>query len=135
MYKKVLKVLGGLVLVVAVLLLVVIKYSSAEIRFECAGESMIRDRPATVVPRTVFIKLARYRWWVRLWSDSYGAMWLEVPNSTVRFFSRIEKMGDQLVIGDDEAQNQAGFSLLSHALDVNLDPTMFNGLCHPISRE
>ncbi len=72
MIKATLSILGVLV----VTLFIVINYSADESNYEYNG---IWSDSMTSIPPVVFLKIAKYRWWVGLWSDSDGAIWIEIP--------------------------------------------------------
>lgn len=132
--KKALKVGGSIVLVVAALLFVAIKFSAAETRYECSGTFQISGS-GTEQAGSLFLKLARYRFWTAMWTDSYGDAWVEVPNQTVDYYGHIGKAGDQLQLWDDSAkqQLQGNFSLLSNSLGVDVGGYgLFQGKCKPI---
>jgi len=78
--RRTLTILGVAVLAVVLVFVFVVNFSAAESRFECAG-GFTNDKSKRAV--TAFIKLHEYRWWVGLWSDSQGALWLEIPNETI----------------------------------------------------
>jgi hypothetical protein len=127
--------LAALFLSGLIVLWVVSEYSSIEYRYECSGEISDADSQ----PLTVFIKLAEYRWWVGLWSDSYGSMWIEVPATTLHWVEHIRKVGDQLqlykieYVRGGEKVMQGHFSTLSKHLSVKIPAVgFFDGTCRPI---
>lgn len=123
---RVAKYLGALGVVAIVLLTVVFKFSSAESRFECPGK---RSAGQAEKPATVYIRLAKYRWWVGLWSDSDAALWLEIPNQTVDYFGHVKEVGDQLQIYGSKNDIKGNFSTLSKALALSTPNGFFDGVC------
>ena len=82
---------------------------------------------------TIYMKLDEYRWWVGLWGDSDGCVWLEVPNSFVAFFDRIDESGEHLHIYNNQ-KKQGYFSTLSKALAITTPDWSFNGTCKKIEK-
>jgi len=126
---KVAKYLGTLGVVAIALLTVILKFSSAESRSECPGKLSAGQASK---PATVFIRLAKYRWWVRLWSDSDAALWLEIPNQTVDYFGHVKEVGDQLQIYGSKNDIKGNFSTLSKALALSTLNGFFDGVCKKI---
>ena len=82
--------MGGIVGAGVLLFLFVVNFSTVESRYECAGElSTAKVKRAA----TAYLRLQEYRWWVGLWSDSDAALWVEVPNETVEYFSYLVRVG------------------------------------------
>ncbi|MDP3769874.1 MAG: hypothetical protein Q8R40_02980 [bacterium] len=93
--KKSLKYIGLIVAGLVILFFFVANFSAAELSFQCSGETTLNN---TTRPMTVYMKLAEYRPWVGLWSDSDGSINLEIPNEWVEYYGDIEEVGDQLQI-------------------------------------
>jgi hypothetical protein len=127
--RRTLTIVGVAALAVVLLFGFVVKFSAAESRFECAG-SFANDKTKRTVP--AFIKLHEYRWWVGLWSDSQGALWLEIPNETVEYFGDVTRTGDQLQIRE-KGKLVGGFSTLSKTLALNLSRGFYDGNCKRIT--
>jgi hypothetical protein len=72
---RTIKYLGASVMMALLLIAFVANYSSAESGFECSGKLSSKEGS---LPTTLYIKLEEYRWWVGLWSDSDGALRLEI---------------------------------------------------------
>jgi hypothetical protein len=110
--------------------LIAANFSSSENRFECSGKVTI-DRAEA--PKTAYLKLQRYRWWVALWSDSQGSAWLEIPNTAVYYFGFVTEAGDQLLFWDSTggpSNYRGAYSPLSGALSVRLrESEAFSGSC------
>lgn len=124
------KYVGAVATVVVALFIVVIGFSAAQSRYECEGTFVA---PGANSSGTVFVKLEQYRWWVGLWSNSSGSLWLEVPNQTVEYFGRISRAGDQLQIYASNDQLAGQFSTLSKAFAITLSSGVsFGGTCKAI---
>ena len=130
---KVLKVLGGLLVVAIALFLFVANFSAVESRYECAGTL---SSSGAEQPSTIFLKLETYRPWVGLWSDSSGSAWVELPSQTVSYFGHITEAGDQLQLWGPSNKLAGNFSTLSKALTVDLGAFgMFGGTCQGIGAD
>ena len=112
---------------------VIFVYSYAvETHFQCPGEISSNGNSQQA---TTYIKMEKYRWWVRFWSDSDGVVWLEVPTKRVfETFGHMERIGDdQLVAFDDEDLNKRTskvyFSSLSNTLSISTPVWSFDGTC------
>ena len=131
MLKRVLKFLSASTLLVALLLAVVINFSETETRYECRG-TITREDTAREI--TAYIKLKEYRWWVGLWSDSHGNLWLEIPNEFVVNFGNIRENGDQLQILDYTGKLEGIYSRLSGTLALNSVGGFIDGKCVRIEK-
>ena len=109
----------------AVALIAVLGFSSVESRYQCTHNVSVER------PQTIFLKLTEYRWWVGLWSNSTGSLWLEIPNSNVAYFGHLTRAGDLIQIFDKEGAGPSGnFSTLSNAVELRIAPQqVFEGRC------
>ena len=126
---KALKILLLFSLLVVTCLVVLSNFSSTERRFECAGTISSREHTSD---EQAFIRWEKYRWWVGLWSDSEGNIWLEIPNKTAAYYEMIEQSRDQVTIRTNG--KMAGlFSTLSNSIDIDI-PVYgpFSGTCREI---
>lgn len=126
-----LKILIALGVATALLYLIAANFSAAESRFECNGHIASESNPE---PLKIHVKLQEYRWWVGLWSDSDGSMFIEIPNQTLEYVSHIKQAGDQLQLFDDPSSGdrsmKGSFSTLSHEIAVRVtDIGFFDGTC------
>lgn len=113
------------------LFVLVANFSSVEHRFQCTGKLARNDAP---VSSTLYIKIAEYRWWVGLWSDSDAALWLEMPSEAVEYFGNVVEVGDQLQIFGFEKDLRGNFSTLSKVLALKTSSGFFDGICQRIQR-
>ena len=128
---KLLKFLGAFLVVAIGLFLFVVNFSALETRFQCPGEISSNGKSQQV---TVYMKLHEYRWWVGLWSDSDGSVWLEVPNSSLEYFERVVEVGDQLQIYDYQKNPKGYFSSLSKTLAITTSVWSFDGTCKRVGK-
>ena len=123
---KLMKYFGALAVTALLLFVFVANFSSVESRFQCSGEITSRGNSQRA---TIYMKLHEYRWWVDLWSDSDGSVWLEVPNSALEYFEHVVEVGDQLQIYDYQKNPRGYFSTLSKSLSITTQIWSFDGTC------
>lgn len=127
---KLAKYLGGAALAVVLLFVFVVNFSSVESRYQCVGTL---TSAGNTKPATVYIKFAEYRWWVHLWSDSDGALWLEIPNQAYDYFGQVTRVGDTRHIASQPNKGIGGlYSTLSGTLALDTSLGFFDGTCRPI---
>ena len=63
--------------------------------YECEGKY---ERNKTIENKKVFLKFEEFRWWVHLWSDKDGYVYIEIPNQEYNFFNQVESVGDNIQI-------------------------------------
>jgi len=118
-----LKITTATLLLLVALLVIVISCSGKASAYKCTGKLAEGDESMEL-----HILVTEYRWWVGLWSDSDGAVYLELPNAMVQYYSKVEEVGPQLQIrdGDDLSGN---FSTLSKTLAIKTYVGFFDGSC------
>ncbi len=80
---KIFKYLAGLIFALVFLFILVANFSTSTESYRCDG--VLTNEDGTIeIP--LFFELNRYRFWVGLWSDSYGDFKYEIPNTTVGTF-------------------------------------------------
>ena len=123
---KAAKYLGILLLVIVSLFLFVANFSSVTSNYECTGEISSGESKES---KTLFIVLEEYRWWVSLWSDSYGNVQLEIPNEHVGYYSYVIEAGNQFQIYNTPKEMKGSFSTLSKTLALKTPYGLFDGNC------
>lgn len=123
---KLIKYLGALVVAALLLFVFVVNFSSVESHFQCSGKI---SSEAGSYPTTIYMKLAEYRWWVGLWGDSDGALWIEIPNKVVEYYGHVVEVGDQLQIFNSPKELKGNFSTLSKTLAISTPVGFFDGTC------
>ena len=126
---KIVKYLGVLLLAIMALFLFVVNFSSSSSKFECAGKITSGEKET---PKTVYIELEEYRWWVSLWSNSDGNIQLEISNEHVGYYDHIVEVGNQLQIYDPPKEMKGNFSTLSKTLALKTPYGFFDGRCRSI---
>jgi hypothetical protein len=123
---KLAKYLGVSLLVVVGLFLFVANFSSVASNYECKGEIASGE---TKAPKTIYIVLEEYRWWVGLWGDSDGNVKLEIPNEHLGYYSHVVEVGNQLQIYDPPNEMKGHYSTLSKTLALKTPYGFFDGKC------
>ena len=123
---KLVKYVGAVLLIVIGLFLFVANFSSVTSNYECPGEISKGEKKT---PKTIYILLEEYRWWVSLWSDSDGNLKLEIPNELVDYYSHVVEVGNQLQIYEPPNEMKGYFSTLSKTLSLKTQYGFFDGKC------
>lgn len=127
---KFIKYIVAILLTVILLFQFVVNFSGVSSSFECAGEISSGENTE---PKTIYIVLDEYRWWVGLWSDSDGNLQLEIPNETVEIYLHLVEVGNQIQIYYDSPNEMKGnFSKLSKTLALKGYFGFFDGKCKAI---
>ena len=132
MIAKALKVVVSLIIVVLVLFLIAANFSGVSSSYECPGSITSNGNSN---PLTVYFELDRYRWWVGLWSDSYGNMLLEIPNKGVTYYNHLEEAANQIQIGYSPNELKGMFSTLSKSFSINTYLGFFDGICRDVTND
>ncbi len=103
-----------------------VNFSTTETKFKCIGS--IKTDKENSQDLTLFLKLQEYRWWVGLWSDSDGALNIEVPNQWVDYYGDLIEVGDQLQI-NRYGNIQGNFSKLSKVIALKTHFGFYDGIC------
>ncbi len=103
-------------------------FSTTSQKFECIGQITRQEQQRAV---TLYVELEKYRWWVRLWSDSRGNLKLEIPHETLDYFEHIAVAGNQLQIYSPPSKPKGYFSTLSKGLALETSDGFFEGSCMP----
>jgi hypothetical protein len=98
-------------------------------RFRCEGR--FESGPVSE-PMTVFLEIAEYRWWIGLWSDSNGSVWIEVPTEWVDYAPRVADLGELVRFYGVRNEAKGQYSKLSQALTYERPNGVFEGTCKAI---
>ena len=96
---KAVKILGAIGGTVVLLSLFVANFSAVESHFRCPGEISSTDGSH---PVTVYLKFEEYRWWVGLWSESDGAIHVDIPNAYVEYFGNVKRWEISIKFGTQQ---------------------------------
>jgi hypothetical protein len=114
----------------AVLLLVQIKFSEIQSKYECDGVFSSADQKTA---GKIFIELNEFRFWVHLWSESDGILYTEIPNELFYYYEEISDIGDIIQIYKDNSF-VGQFSKLSKTLALKTPTTgFFDGTCKKLA--
>lgn len=100
-------------------------FSEVESRYRCDGTVAASVGPES---RDIYLIVTAYRWWVDLWSDSDGMLWVEVPREPDLYFEDVRRVGDHWQVFKD-GENVGDFSTLSGAIFLQLPIGIFTGTC------
>jgi len=103
--------------------------TARESRFRCEGRF---DSGPFSQPMTVFLKIAEYRWWIGLWSDSNGSVWVEVPTEWVDYAPRVADLGELIQFYGLRNEAKGQYSKLSQLLSYERPNGVFEGNCKAI---
>jgi hypothetical protein len=128
MLNRILKVTLSTTAVLVALFLVIANFSEKEQRYECSGST---TGPQARADLKLYLKATEFRWWVKLWSESRGAVWIELPREFAYSFSHVRISGDKWDIYNDSTSRQlkGEFSTLSRALALEVGQDVFEGQC------
>lgn len=117
--------ISGLILLSLLSLgLVVGLFSVKETSFRCEATLPQSDENVDV-----YLKWGQYRWWVGLWSDSAGEIYLEIPNKLVWIQTETRISGPQIQILSWEGEYFGYFSKLSGTLAVDTPAGFLDAKC------
>lgn len=114
----------AILLIIIIIFVIIGKFSAIETKYECIGSF---SKNSKVNQMTIYMKLQRYRWWVDLWSDSDGSIWIEGGPSTCEYFEKLKKIGDLYQIFDLKNKERGTFSILSNSLYLEFPGGTFTG--------
>ena len=89
------KILIRFSILLMIVLIIVFLFSVKESKFECIGKLENNNLTSDV---TLFMKLKEYRWWVHLWNESDGLVWIEVPGKYLDVFFHLVWMPVRAVL-------------------------------------
>jgi len=117
--------------VLIALLYITLNYSEVESFYECDGEEL---RKSKSLQTKGYFRFSKYRWWVGLWSNSYGELSFETDTSYVHYgFIKETKTDFRLFdfVSKDKGLPKGHFSKLSNKLSLKIGNKehTFNGIC------
>lgn len=124
---RIIKYIGALLGIVVLLFLIVVNFSVMPTNYECKG---VIEYKEIKQPLTVYIALNEYRWWVNLWNESDGQLYLEFPNQFIWYYNDLNEVGKIYFIHD--LKMKGSFSTLSNLLALDTPKGFFDGTCKVI---
>ena len=126
--KRVAKYLTVLALGIVLIFVLIVFFSSTETRYQCSGAL---TKEGATSPTTFYLKITEYRWWVGLWSQSVGLVWLEIPQVMFESYGDVRKSGDNLLIYEPSSMGGI-YSKLSNTFSVQTPHGVLDGSCRKI---
>ena len=131
------KYLAIVLIVIVGTFYIVANYSAIETKYKCEGEL---DYAGNIVSETIYVKYEQYRWWVGLWSDSYGNFWIEFSDKMPESFRHVTKTGTELHMfnyeyldsGKKLTPMEGSLSLLSNKISIFKNKWSYKGQCSSI---
>ena len=112
--------------VLLLLIIYVLNFSVTYYRYECNGTIQKKEAEDDL---TVFLKLGVLAFHTKLWSDSDGSLWIELPNQWVDSYTDLDKVGDSYQIYSYEGALKGNFSTLSKTLMLDTGLGFYDGKC------
>ena len=112
---------------IVIIFIVAIFFSEKTIKYECIGKFK-----NTNMETSIFLKHSEYRWWIKLWWESDGMMWIEVPNKTVDVSTELREVGNLIQLLGFKKELKGIFSPLSKSISVKIDDDFYDGSCKEI---
>ena len=130
-FKRMSKAAGGLLVVAAVFLAIVVGFGTHEARYKCTGRLVKDDKASEAL---LFLRIEYFRWFV-FWADRDGTIWSEIPNLDTDLFFDVRKIGDTLVFSSDVSKAHGTLSTLSRSVSFNGRLGRFDGMCSRIETD
>ena len=121
-----------LIVVLVAVLVVVTNFSAVRTDLKCEGEIVTDEQTRS---STIFMSFDEYRWWVGLWSDSDGSLFVEMSaGGNYIYFDKLKELGGmqtwQIFKGYSEDPALYGqYSALSKTLLLRTPLGLFEGTC------
>ena len=130
---KILKLILGALLIIAVLIFVVANYSEKTSTYKC---NVIYSTKNKELPTSLYMKINVYRWWVALWSSKGkdANIWIEAPSIAFNVYHHVTHSGDLFLIYKSTGESVGTFSTLSNNLSLEYGRGLFKGECSLVQR-
>jgi hypothetical protein len=131
MLNRIPKVTLSTTALIVAIFLVIANFSEKEQRYECSGNT---TGPQARADLKLYLKTTEFRWWIKLWGESQGTVWVELPREFTYSFGHVKIAGEKWDIYKDITPRQltGDFSTLSRALAIELGQEVFRGQCRPL---
>lgn len=128
--KKLSKFIAASVALIVIVFVLIVTLSAIDTRLQCTGTL---TQQSVASPMTIFVKITEYRWWVGLWSESEGNVWLEIPNRSFEYYENVSRNGESLLINAPSGRGVGGlYSKLSNSLSLQTKMGVFDGSCQRV---
>ena len=111
------------------LIIYILNFSVTYYRYECNGTI---QKNGVEENQTVFLKLGVLAFHTKLWADSDGSLWIELPNQWVDSYTDLDKVGDSYQIYSYENALKGNFSTLSKTIMLDTNFGFYDGKCSEI---
>ncbi len=112
----------------AVTVIVLVGFFSAKTtNYECTGSFQKNS-----TNKVIFLKHKEYRFWVSLWSDSKGMLWVEIPGKDMDVVTDIKEVGNLLQLYGYSNEMKSFFSTLSKFISIKLSGDFYEVQCKEI---
>ena len=105
----------------------VLFFSEKTINYECVGSFQ-----KNTTNKVIFLKHKEYRFWVSLWGDSKGTLWIETPGKNLDVITDIKEAGTLLQLYGYSKETKGHFSPLSKFISVKISDDLYDGQCKEI---
>lgn len=102
-------------------------FSAKTINYECTGSFQKNS-----TNKVIFLKHKEYRFWVSLWSDSKGMLWVEIPGKDLDVVTEIKEAGTLLQLYGYNKEMKGHFSPLSKFISIKISDDFYDGQCKEI---
>jgi hypothetical protein len=125
---------GLLAASVVVLIGIATGFSSVEVRYQCQVEIVRAQSEPTEA--SVKFRVAKYRWWMQLWSGSDGSLWIESPQEIVQHYPNLrveeEYSGLHWHILNGQGKKHGEFSTSDGSFGIETPLGLFAGRCRKV---
>jgi hypothetical protein len=121
------KKIYAIVLLFISTLVVILFFSETTKNYECTGSFQ-----KNTTDKVIFLKHKEYRFWVGLWSESKGMLWIEIPGKDVDAVTKIKKVGNSLQLYGYSDEIKGHFSTLSKFISIKISNDFYDGQCKKI---
>ncbi len=121
------KKITAIVVLVISILIIVFFCSAKTTNYECTGSFQKNS-----TNKVIFLKHKEYRFWVSLWSDSKGMLWIEIPGKDMDVITDIKEVGNLLQLYGYSNEMKGYFSTLSKFISIKLSGDFYDGQCKEI---
>lgn len=102
-------------------------FSAKTTNYECTGSFQ-----KNTIDKVIFLKHKEYRFWVSLWSESIGMLWIEIPGKSMDLVTDIKEVGHLLQLYGYNKEMKGHFSTLSKFISIKIFGDFYDGQCTEI---
>lgn len=102
-------------------------FSTKSTNYECTGSFKKNS-----TDKVIFLKYKEYRFWVGLWNDSKGMLWIEIPGKDSDVVTEIKEVGNLLQLYGYNKEMKGHFSTLSKFISIRISGDFYDGQCKEI---